>query len=347
VSDAPVRVLYVDDSPLDRALVRHALELEHGGFVVTEASSRAAFEAALASGTFDLVLSDFNIAGFEGLQVLAAVRASPHPVPVVIVTGTGSEEVAVEAMRQGVADYVIKSARHIQRLPFTLRAALERCRLEEERASATARMAELVHDLRRVNEELQVAYDATIEGWSRALDLRDRETEGHTLRVTELTVALAREMGIDDGELVHVRRGALLHDIGKLGVPDHILHKPAPLDEEEWVVMRRHPQHAQELLQSIPFLGPALAIPLFHHERWDGTGYPRGLRGEEIPLTARMFAVVDVWDALRSDRPYRRAMDAASTLAHVRAAAGTHFDPRVVEAFTALLVKHGVAPAET
>ena len=340
-----VRVLYVDDYPLDRALVRHALEVEGDGFELTEAASRAEFEAALARGGFDLVLSDFNILGFEGLQVLAAVNAMPTPVPVVIVTGTGSEEVAVAAMKQGAADYVIKTPKHIQRLPMTILAALEKRRLELESARARERSAELLEHLRRTNADMTRAYNATIEGWSRALDLRDKETEGHTRRVTETTLELARAMGIPEDDLVHVRRGALLHDIGKLGVPDQVLLKPAPLTDEEWEVMRRHPEYARLLLSPIEFLRPALDIPLCHHERWDGTGYPRGLRGEEIPLVARIFAVVDVWDALRSDRPYRPALGEQEALGYLHRSAGSHFDPAVVEAFLALLERRGPGAA--
>jgi putative nucleotidyltransferase with HDIG domain len=193
--------------------------------------------------------------------------------------------------------------------------------------------AQLFDHLQRSNLDLALAYDATIEGWSHALDLRDKETEGHTQRVTEQTVRLARALGIPDAELVHVRRGALLHDIGKMGVPDGILLKPGPLTEEEWVTMRRHPQLAYDLLAPITYLRPALDIPLCHHERWDGTGYPRGLAGEQIPLAARLFAVVDVWDALRSDRPYRERWTEEKTLEHIRSSVGTHFDPKVVELF--------------
>jgi putative nucleotidyltransferase with HDIG domain len=165
----------------------------------------------------------------------------------------------------------------------------------------------LFEDLQRTNEELENAYDATIEGWSHALDLRDKETEGHTQRVTELTMELARTFGFGEAELVHIRRGALLHDIGKMGVPDNILLKEGKLTDEEWGVMRQHPLFARDMLLPIHYLRPALDIPMFHHERWDGSGYPCGLKGEEIPLTARIFAVVDVWDALTSDRPYRAA----------------------------------------
>ncbi|MBI5880466.1 MAG: PAS domain S-box protein [Chloroflexi bacterium] len=195
--------------------------------------------------------------------------------------------------------------------------------------------AQLFEGLQRSNLNLSLAYDATIEGWSRALDLRDKETEGHTQRVTALTLRLARAMGLSDGELVHVRRGALLHDIGKMGVPDSILHKPGPLSASEWELMRKHPVYAYEMLAPIAYLQPALDIPYCHHEKWDGTGYPRGLKGEQIPLTARIFAVVDVWDALNSDRTYRKAWSEAEALVYIRAEAGRHFDPRVVGAFLA------------
>ncbi|MEK7327556.1 MAG: HD domain-containing phosphohydrolase, partial [Chloroflexota bacterium] len=196
--------------------------------------------------------------------------------------------------------------------------------------------ATLFDSLQRSNTELALAYDATIEGWSRALDLRDKETEGHTQRVTEMTERLARAMGLSEAELVHIRRGALLHDIGKMGVPDAILLKPGQLTDEEWVSMRRHPQFARDMLAPIAYLKLALDIPYCHHEKWDGTGYPRGLRGEQIPLAARIFAVVDVWDALRSDRQYRSAWPEEKVREYIREQAGKHFDPQVIEAFLAM-----------
>ncbi len=191
----------------------------------------------------------------------------------------------------------------------------------------------LFANLQRSNAELAIAYETTLEGWSRALDLRDKETEGHTLRVVEKTVELAYAMGVSDEDQVHVRRGALLHDIGKMGIPDHILLKPGPLTDEEWVIMRRHPEFARDLLRPIAFLRPALDIPYCHHEKWDGTGYPRGLKGEQIPLAARVFAIVDVWDALRSDRPYRTAWEEERVRAYLREQAGAYFDPQVVDKF--------------
>ncbi len=177
------------------------------------------------------------------------------------------------------------------------------------------------------------AYDETIGGWSNALELRNEETEGHSRRVTVITLKIARMMNVKTAELVHVRRGALLHDIGKMGIPDAILLKPGPLTDEEWVVMRKHPVYAHDLLAPIDYLRPALDIPYCHHEKWDGTGYPRGLKGKAIPLAARIFAVVDVYDALTSDRPYRKAWTIEDTLEHIKAESGTHFDPQVVEVF--------------
>ena len=188
----------------------------------------------------------------------------------------------------------------------------------------------------RANTDLRVAYDQTIEGWARALDLRDHETEGHSRRVTELALSLAERMGVEGELLVHLRRGALLHDIGKLAVPDRILLKPGPLTDEERAVMCRHTQYAVDFLDPIPFLRPALDIPRFHHEKWDGTGYPDGLSGEAIPLAARIFAVADVWDALRSDRPYRAAWSGEKARQYIIEQSGTHFDPAVVEVFLAL-----------
>jgi PAS domain S-box-containing protein/putative nucleotidyltransferase with HDIG domain len=198
-------------------------------------------------------------------------------------------------------------------------------------AAIAVEIATLFESLQHSNSDLFLAYDATIEGWSHALDLRDKETEGHTQRVTEITLKLARTFGLSEVELVQVRWGALLHDIGKMGVPDGILLKPAPLTDKEWVVMKKHPTFAYEFLAPIGYLRNALDIPYCHHEKWDGSGYPRGLKGTQIPLVARIFAVVDVWDALTSDRPYRAAWPEQKVLDHIRSLSGTHFDPDVVK----------------
>lgn len=185
------------------------------------------------------------------------------------------------------------------------------------------------------------AYEATLEGWIRALDLRDHESEGHSRRVVGLAVKLAEELGVCGERLVHIRRGALLHDVGKMALPDSVLLNPGELTEEEQALMRRHPEHAWEMLRGVDFLRPALDIPYAHHEKWDGTGYPLGLKGEEIPFAARLFAVVDVWDALRYDRFYRPGWSAEKVKEHLREGAGTHFDPAVVPAFLRILERDG------
>ena len=195
----------------------------------------------------------------------------------------------------------------------------------------------LFNDLQRANRDLLLAYDTTLRGWSRALDLRDRDTEGHSERVAYITEKLAYALGLDENDVVHIRRGALLHDIGKLAIPDSILHKPGPLSDEEWEVMRQHPLDGYRLLSPIAFLRPALDIPYCHHEKYDGSGYPRGLKGDEIPLAARIFAVVDVWDALVSERPYHHALSEEEAVEFIREQAGKHFDPKVVEKFLELL----------
>jgi HD-GYP domain-containing protein (c-di-GMP phosphodiesterase class II) len=198
----------------------------------------------------------------------------------------------------------------------------------------------LFENLQRSNQELFQAYDATIEGWSRAMDLRDKETEGHTQRVTDLSLKLASAMNINGSEMIHMRRGVLLHDMGKLGVPDNILLKPGTLTDDEWETMRKHPQFAHDMLADIQYLRPALDIPFCHHEKWDGTGYPRRLKGEEIPLAARIFAVVDVWDALTSDRPYRKAWSKEEVAQYIKDQSGKHFDPHVVNVFLNMVAQN-------
>lgn len=196
--------------------------------------------------------------------------------------------------------------------------------------------ARLFDDLQASNEELEIAYQATLEGWVRALDLRDKETEGHTKRVTSLTVRLAGSLGFVGESLEHIRRGALLHDIGKMAIPDGILLKPGDLTAEERTIVQKHPVYAFEMLSPIKFLLPALDIPYCHHEKWNGSGYPRGLKGEEIPFSARIFTVVDVWDALVSDRPYRRGLKPVDIKKYIADQSGIYFDPRVARAFLEL-----------
>lgn len=200
--------------------------------------------------------------------------------------------------------------------------------------------ATLFSDLQKSNLELTLAYETTLEGWARALELRDKETQGHSQNVTEMTIKLAKSLGITGSRLEHIRRGALLHDIGKMGVPDDILLKPGPLTDDEWAIMRRHPVYAFEMLSPIEFLRPALDIPHFHHEKWDGTGYPYGLKGEAIPLAVRIFSIVDVWDALTSGRPYRDPWSTEDAIAYLRRESGKHFDPQIVEVFLRLVLSN-------
>lgn len=199
--------------------------------------------------------------------------------------------------------------------------------------------AEMIARIESTKNELAVAYEATLVGWAKALELRDKDTKGHSERMMELAELLGRRLGMDETSLRDLKRGTLLHDIGKMGVPDHILHKPGPLNDDEWAVMRMHPQFANDLLHNIPYLAGALEVPYCHHERWDGTGYPRGLQGEEIPLSARIFSVMDVWDALIHTRPYRPAWTPEKALEYIQAQAGIQFDPRVVEQFLVLLAE--------
>lgn len=210
---------------------------------------------------------------------------------------------------------------------------MDLCRILSYQIALAVTNARLYKSVQDSHDELVQSYDATILGWSLALELRDLETRGHTQRVTQLTEELSQHMGICGEQLNHIRRGALLHDIGKMGVPDRILRKAGLLTEEEQEIMRRHPAYAYQFLVQIHYLEPALEIPYYHHERWDGTGYPQGLKGENIPLAARIFAVADVYDALTSDRPYRKAWSVEDALQYINEQNGKHFDPRVVKVF--------------
>lgn len=238
----------------------------------------------------------------------------------------------VPLLSKGVAVGVMILGSHEAPVDFE-GAHIDLCRTLSNEIAMAVTNAQLYDGVMHAKAQLESAYDATIEGWSLALEMRDEGTAGHTSRVTDLTLAVAGKMGIPAAQMPHIRRGALLHDIGKMAVPDAVLHKPGPLDDAEWELMRAHPTRAKEFLEQIEYLEPALEIPYCHHERWDGSGYPQGLSGEEIPLSARIFAIIDVLDALTSDRPYRPAWSRDAALAHIREQAGVHFDPAAVDAF--------------
>lgn len=317
-------ILIVDDEPSNRETLVSILEPEGYRLVLAE-DGRRALEQAKAIQP-DVILLDVMMPGLNGFEVCRLVRAEDNlaEVPVIFLTALDDRQSLLEGLNSGADDFITKPFnRHELRARLKSITRLDRYhKLLEERQR-----------LQEAHRNLLDAYDETIEGWSRAMDLRDRETEGHTRRVTQMTLELAKMIGIESEQLTHIRRGALLHDMGKLGIPDSILLKPTSLDPDEWELMRQHPQLAYDMLYPIEYLRPALDIPYCHHEKWDGAGYPRGLKGTEIPLAARLFAVVDVWDALTSDRPYRPAWTKEQALEYIREQSGRHFDPNAVELF--------------
>jgi putative two-component system response regulator len=280
----------------------------------------------------DVILLDVMMPLVDGFEVCQKLRCEPSlsEVPILFLTALDDWDSRMKGLEAGADDFLSKP---IDRLE--LRARLRTIiRLDRYRKLNLERlkMAQTLQDLQR-------AYDETIDGWSRALDLRDKETEGHSRRVMKMTLRLAQAFGIDrEEELVSIRRGALLHDVGKLGIPDAILFKPSVLSEEEMKIMQKHPVYAYNMLSPIAYLHSSLDIPYCHHEKWDGTGYPRGLQGEEIPLAARLFSIPDIWDALLSDRPYRAKWSKEKALAHIKSLSGTHLEPSVVEVFINLKV---------
>lgn len=317
-------ILIVDDEVSGRDTLEAILEPE-GYILVMAENGYQAIEKALLTKP-DVILLDVMMPGMNGFEVCRRIRAEKQlaEIPILFLTALDDRQSLLNGLEAGADEFISKPFDR-----FELRARL----LGITRLNRFRKLSEERLNLEIAHLELKAAYEATIEGWSRAMDLRDRETEGHTLRVTELTLKLAALAGIEQNEIVHIRRGALLHDMGKLGIPDSILLKPDKLNKDEWDLMRQHPQLAYDMLYPIEYLHPALDIPYCHHEKWDGSGYPRGLNGEQIPLSARIFAVVDVWDALTSDRPYRAALQRAEVLEYIKEQSGKHFDPQIVELF--------------
>ncbi|NUM44107.1 MAG: PAS domain S-box protein [Anaerolineales bacterium] len=455
----PLRVLILEDQISDLELT--LMHLKQAGFdpAWTCVDKKEDYLAHLKDG-FDIILADFKLPQFDALHALQHLKESGLDLPFIVVSGAISEEVAVQCIKMGAADYLLKD--RMIRLGPAVENALNEKKLRDEqkrshaqvrllssaieqstegiavtdisgqflfannalagmhgympeelkgkniailytpqessliesanlraltegqysdetwhtrkdqttfsgqshisllrdensnpiglihtlrditeRKQAEEKIKQLLIDLQQKNEELAHAYDATLEGWVRFLDLRDQETEGHTQRVTEMTTELAAQMGFAGAGLLHIRRGALLHDIGKMGIPDNVLRKPGPLNNDEWEIMRRHPVYAFQMLSPIEFLHPALDIPHHHHERWDGTGYPNQLIKEEIPMPARMFAIIDVWDALNSDRPYRKAWHPEKAIDYIKSQSGKHFDPHLVQIFLDFIASKG------
>src|SRR5262252_6554735 len=333
----PERILVVDDEEAIREVISTLLEAQ-GFRCATRANGRQGLDA-FRKDNYDLVLSDIVMPEMDGLKLLAELRLDDPDVPVIMVTAMHDISIALEAIRAGAYDYVLKPFEKDQ-LYVSVRRALEHRRLVLEnriyQSDLEQLVAERTQQLSIALQDLEQSYDYTLEALGGALDAKDAETEGHCQRVTAFTITIARAMGVDKGLLRQIARGAFLHDIGKMGIPDQILRKAGPLTNEERAVMRTHCGIGYAVLERIPFLKEAAEIVLAHQEFYDGSGYPRGLKGEEIPLGARIFAVADTLDAIRTDRPYRAGRPLSVAKEEIKAWAGRQFDPKIVEVFLAM-----------
>lgn len=329
------RILVVDDEATVRDLL--CALLSHSGYVVTPISSAEdAMERLQQDPAYNLILCDIMMSGIDGLTLLGHI-AEDHPaIPVIICSGVNDIHVATSAFRRGAFDYLLKPFDREQ-LEDSVTRGIEHGRLRRQNATYRQNLESIVNArtgrLRSTMQDLERSYDITLEAMGDALDLRDQETEGHSKRVTAYTIAIARAMGLDADELRIIARGAFLHDIGKIATPDAILLKPGRLSAEEQAVMRQHCERGYEMVRKIPFLRDAAEIVYAHQERFDGTGYPRGLRGEQIPLGARIFAIADTLDAMTSDRPYRKGSSISAATAEIVRCSGTQFDPQIVQVF--------------
>jgi putative two-component system response regulator len=320
-------ILVADDEPVAREVITNYLSRD--GHQLHTATNGIECLRMAQEILPDLILLDVMMPTMDGLETCRRLRADPllAEVPVLIISTLDDRSSRLAGIEAGADDFLTKPIDSLE-----LRVRVQSI----VRLNRYRKLHESRREIESAYNALRSAYDTTIAGWSRALDLRDQETEGHSQRVTEMTVRMAHALGLPESEIVQVRRGALLHDVGKLGIPDAILHKPGKLTDEEWVVMRKHPEYAYEWLHPIEYLRPALDIPYCHHEKWDGSGYPRKLKGTAIPLAARIFAFADVWDALRSDRPYRAGWPVDQVRDHIAGLAGNHFDPDLTPIFLAL-----------
>ena len=327
-------MLVVDDDAMMRDLI--AGLLEESGHSVHRAPSAEVAETKLHEFKIELALLDISLPGKSGIDLLQSIVTS-YPTSVIMLTGITDLEVAVEAMRVGASDYIAKPFS-----PAVVRASVSRAlerrdrelRIRAYRDELEIMVSERTKELEVMLARIHHTYDQTIFALGEALDLRDTETETHCARVAAIAVRLARELGVEDDErLRHLRWGAYLHDIGKIGVPDAILKKPGPLTEAEYLAIRKHPETGARMIRRIPFLRDAAEVVRYHHERYDGTGYPDGLSGSSIPLFARVFSVADAADAIVSERPYRAASDWAAVRAELGSQSGSQFDPGVVDAF--------------
>ncbi|SPF33756.1 Response regulator receiver modulated metal dependent phosphohydrolase [Candidatus Sulfotelmatobacter kueseliae] len=332
---AAERILVVDDEEAIREIVSSMLTT--AGYACKQAGSGMEALAVLTSEEeFELMLSDLMMADLDGIGLLERTKEKYPDMPVVMVTAVHDISVALRAIRDGAYDYLLKPFEREQLLN-TVSRALEHRRLKVENRTYQTNLESLVeartNQLQAAMADLERSYDITLEALGDALDLKDAETEGHSKRVTTFTIAIAKAMGLPQEHIPMIARGAFLHDIGKMAIPDAILRKPGKLTPEEIATMREHCYKGYQIVKKIPFLADACDIIYSHQERFDGTGYPRGLKGDEIPLGARIFSVADTLDAIMSDRPYRSAQSLQAARAEIKRCAGTQFDPEVVAAF--------------
>lgn len=331
-----VTILIVDDEKTVRQSLREVVT-NYGFQAITAPNARAALKA-LQERRYELVIADVNMPGEDGVWLLKKVKEGYPDTAVIMLTGVSDLRVAVGCLKLGASDYITKPFK-IDAVIASIYNALDKRRLLIENHDYQRALEDMVQertsDLKRALEDLEISYMSTLEALITSLDAREHETQNHSLRVQFYTVSIAQALGVPKDRLGDVGRGALLHDIGKIGVSDNILLKPAKLTPEEWIEMRRHPEIGYGILKNIPYFEGATRIVRYHHERWDGNGYPYGLTGEEIPLEARIFAVADTFDAMTADRVYRKAQPAYAAIEELQRYAGKQFDPRVVECFTA------------
>jgi cyclic di-GMP phosphodiesterase len=327
-------ILIVDDDWQVREVLNEIFA--SAGYHCRLASDGAEGLALFRAARPPLTVTDLKMPNVDGIQLLQSVLAVDADAAVIVLTGAADVKTAIDSLKFGAYDFIMKPV-NVDELVIAADRALERRQLLIERREYQAylelRVEEATRDLQSAYQRLQETYRSTLEALGSALDTRDVGTEAHSRRVHGYSLATARQHGVPEADLRDIAHGVLLHDIGKIGIPDAILLKPGPLTPDEWTIMRRHPEIGKRLIENISFLKGAVPIVYHHHERWDGSGYPLGLRGEEIPVGARIFAVVDAFDAMTFDRPYSRAISFESAKAEIRRCAGTHFDPTVVESF--------------
>jgi putative nucleotidyltransferase with HDIG domain len=333
----PTKILIVDDDASVRDVITVLLGEE--GYACTAVTSAEAALDAARQTEYPLVISDVRMPGRDGFWLLDRMRDAHPDTAVVMLTAYGDTEAAVECLRNGAADYLLKPPK-VTELIRAIERALGRRRLDlarqKYRRSLENRVREKTAELSRALHDLESTYSQTLWSLVAALDAREHETGDHSQRVVRLSLAVARRLGLPERDLPDLGRGALLHDIGKIGVPDAILLKADRLSEAEWAEMRRHPQIGYDILRSIDFLERSADMVLAHQERFDGLGYPRGLAGDEIPIAARIFAIADTYDAMTSDRPYRKALSPEAARVEIARCSGTQFDPRCAEAFLSM-----------